>query len=91
MSLRQISCLSNLVLQILKFQRLGPGIKGTFLITVRKSSSSYTYNKKELYEGNITYTCNVNNWLYCKQLQTNYEKFFELKNDNVDQEQDTYV
>jgi len=52
-------------LGILKFHQLGPGIIGTFLITLQKSPSSYTYNKKELCDGNITYRCNVSNWLYC--------------------------
>ena len=32
----------------------------------------------------IKYMCNVSNWLYCR-LQTKYEAFFELTNDNVDQ------
>jgi len=64
-TLRQFPCLSNMVLLVLKFHQLGPGVTGTFLITNQKSSSSYTYKKKELCEGNITYTCNVSNWLYC--------------------------
>jgi hypothetical protein len=46
----QIFCLSSLVLLILKFHQLGPGITGPFVITVQKASSSYTYNKKELRE-----------------------------------------
>jgi hypothetical protein len=61
-TLRQISCLSNLVLLILKFHQLGPGITGPFVITEQKASSSYTHNKKELHEG-TTATCNISNLL----------------------------
>jgi hypothetical protein len=58
-----------------KISPLGPGIKGTFLITVQKSSSSYIHNKKELCEGNITYRCNVSNWLTVNSCRPNMNSF----------------
>jgi len=50
---------------ILKFHQLERGITGTLLITVQKTSCSYTYSKKELCKENITYMCNISNRLYC--------------------------
>jgi len=36
-----------------------------FVMIGQKVSSSYTYIKKEIYQGNIAYMCNISNYIYC--------------------------